>query len=433
MELNLIDNTEITLPDLTDIRIRRAVRDDFPALFELNVRAFGQEFPDYVRAVAATLFAPDRVLVVDVRQGPEWVLAGKIETYSLRLSLPGGNTLPAAGLTWVAVAPEHRGRGLFTMLLQRHLADLHQQWHEPVGSAGGEAVSILYSKKPTAYRRFGYGLATRHLHMRIPPDAVLSEAVHDPALRCREGTAAQLWEPAEQLYAQLVPSRPGMLVRPGALSALAVPEAPGTASDSVIRCLLIDDSQKTRAFARYRMETGHNGGSAPGGMTVLETHAADPAAALALWRHLLGHGREATVCTLPMDDPLLHFLADPRTPQPTIVDGLHLRLVDVGRALAARGYRTGIDLVLDVTDSTCPWNTGRWRLSGGPTDAICHRTSAPVDLSLSAADLGALYLGGTSAEELLGAGRVREHRRGAAAVAGIAFSSPVSPWCSFHF
>ena len=40
----------------------------------------------------------------------------------------------------------------------------------------------------------------------------------------------------------------------------------------------------------------------------------------------------------PVDDPLLYLLADIRRARTQIVDGLWVRLVDLGRALAQRQY-----------------------------------------------------------------------------------------------
>ena len=65
--------------------------------------------------------------------------------------------------------------------------------------------------------------------------------------------------------------------------------------------------------------------------------------------------------------------------------------VDVDAALAARSYAIPVDLVLEVDDPFCPWNTGRHRLHDGG----CEPTDAPADLALGAEALGAIYLGGT--------------------------------------
>jgi hypothetical protein len=66
-------------------------------------------------------------------------------------------------------------------------------------------------------------------------------------------------------------------------------------------------------------------------------------------------------------------LADSRQLTVTGVnDHLWLRLVDLPEALSRRRYAAEGSLVLDVTDSFCLWNQGRWLLEGGPAGATCH-------------------------------------------------------------
>lgn len=76
---------------------------------------------------------------------------------------------------------------------------------------------------------------------------------------------------------------------------------------------------------------------------------------------------------------------------------------------------------------------GRYRLDGGPDGAECRRTTDAADLSLTAEDLGALYLGGTAASTLAAAGRVAEHRPGALAEADAFLGSSPLPFCRTHF
>ena len=106
-------------------------------------------------------------------------------------------------------------------------------------------------------------------------------------------------------------------------------------------------------------------------------------------------------------------------------DGLWLRIVDVGEALAARGYAADGAVVFEVVDSFCRWNEGRWRLEGGEA----KRTDAAVDLRLDVAALGSAYLGGFTFAELVRGGRVGELREGAAAQADSMFRSDRAPWC----
>jgi predicted acetyltransferase len=113
----------------------------------------------------------------------------------------------------------------------------------------------------------------------------------------------------------------------------------------------------------------------------------------------------------PVDEPLRWQLADPRALRVTrMSDDLWIRLVDVSGALAARTYQVPGTLVLEVTDSFCPWNTGRWLLDGGPDDASCSRAAGGLaaELAMDVATLGSLYLGGTAPGPLARAGLIQE-------------------------
>jgi predicted acetyltransferase len=111
-------------------------------------------------------------------------------------------------------------------------------------------------------------------------------------------------------------------------------------------------------------------------------------------------------------------------------DSLWVRLVDLPRALAARTYACGVDVVLEVVDDRAPWNTGRWHLTGDRTGATCVRTEAAADLVLRPEDLGAAYLGGTP----LRSRPVDERSAGALDVATTAFGpTGAAPWCPLVF
>jgi predicted acetyltransferase len=107
--------------------------------------------------------------------------------------------------------------------------------------------------------------------------------------------------------------------------------------------------------------------------------------------------------------------------------------VEVGAAMAARTYTAPVDVVFDVADTFCPWNEGRWRLSGDSAGATCERTGDAPDLALSVRELGAAYLGGTSLRTLALAGRVRELREGALGAASQAFATDLAPWLPHLF
>ncbi len=140
-----------------------------------------------------------------------------------------------------------------------------------------------------------------------------------------------------------------------------------------------------------------------------------------------------TTHSRPVDDSWQHLVSDIRRCSIRQRDSLHVRLVELGAALEARTYQAPVDVVFEVADAFCPWNEGRWRLTGDAKGASCERTDDPADLALSVRELGAAYLGGVSLASLAGAGRVRELRPGALAEASLAFGSTVAPWLPHGF
>jgi predicted acetyltransferase len=172
---------------------------------------------------------------------------------------------------------------------------------------------------------------------------------------------------------------------------------------------------------------------------VRELHGTDPAASAALWADLLSRDLLSKVIAVqrPVDDPLLHQLADTRRARTTLADCLWLRLVDLPAALRRRRYACPIDLVIEVTDDLLPANAGRWRLAaGGLADQgvpRCERSTADADVTLDVSALGAAYLGGTRLGGLARAGLIVEHRPGAVAALSTAMSWDPAPWTPSNF
>jgi predicted acetyltransferase len=116
-----------------------------------------------------------------------------------------------------------------------------------------------------------------------------------------------------------------------------------------------------------------------------------------------------------------------------VTDQLHVRLVDLPRALALRTYAAEVDLVLGVEDAACPWNAGRWRLSVGPSGAVCERTTDAADVALDVRELGAAFLGDRTLVPAQRAGLVDEQRPGAVTALSRATTWDVAPWCDRIF
>lgn len=123
-----------------------------------------------MRRLAATCFGsfadPDTVTAWRAMTPPEGaVLAcdgadvvGMSIALDLEMTVPGGQVLPMAGISWVAVAPTHRRRGLLRAMfteLHRRIADAQYP------------LSGLLASEATIYGRFGYGPATIENTLRV--------------------------------------------------------------------------------------------------------------------------------------------------------------------------------------------------------------------------------------------------------------------------
>ncbi|MEV7089619.1 GNAT family N-acetyltransferase [Streptomyces sp. NPDC093085] len=367
---------------------------------------------------------------VGVWDGAECV--GTAGAYSFRLSVPGGAQVPTAGVTRVSVAPTHRRRGVLTAMMRRQLDDI-RSWGEP--------LAVLTASEPPIYGRFGYAAASQAISAEIDTSLVRIErpggsgadgirfrrvTPDDPAVR----------EACEALYAADVARRPGMPARrPGwerlPLAGLGTP-SPGS---SDLQCVLAERDGAVAGFTLYHLRPDWGVPGPQGTVEVRDLHAADPGTYAGLWDFLFGIDLMSRVKarSRPVDDAFQHLVSDPRRCGLRVRDDLYLRPVEVAAALEARTYRTPVDVVVEVTDAFCPWNEGRWRLSGDAKGAACARTADAAELSLSVNELGAAYLGGTSLAALARAGRVREVRAGALEAASLAFGSDIAPWLPHGF
>jgi predicted acetyltransferase len=146
-----------------------------------------------------------------------------------------------------------------------------------------------------------------------------------------------------------------------------------------------------------------------------------------IWRFLLDIDWQATIkaSLLPPDHPLFLLLANPRRADYKLLDGLWVRLVDVGAALSGRAYAGTGRVVFDIRDAVCPWNEGRWGVSAeGAT-----RTDDDAEIALDVSTLASAYLGSTSFAQLRGALRLEEISHGAVERADALFSWRPLPWC----
>jgi predicted acetyltransferase len=90
-------------------------------------------------------------------------------------------------------------------------------------------------------------------------------------------------------------------------------------------------------------------------------------------------------------------------------------------------------IVIEVIDSFMPDAGGRFKLDASAGGATCSLTTKAPDISLSASDLGAAYLGGARLTALSRAGRVDEHTGGTIRLFDSIFATEQQPWCPHEF
>ncbi|MEU9880902.1 GNAT family N-acetyltransferase [Streptomyces phaeochromogenes] len=353
---------------------------------------------------------------------------GTAAAHSFELTLPGETLVPAAGVTAVGVLPSHRRQGVLSAMMRHQLAELR---------AGGEFLSVLLASEAPIYGRFGYGPATYTAQLTVPRHKAAlavprARGVADaPATGSDNGSVevlrrAECGEILEEVYDRYRRAQPGALSRPHrwwALRAGQPPISPAPRYVAVHR----DADGVPDGYASYSVESGT--------LTVDETIATDDAVFTALARFVLGHDLVSQVVFkhVPPGHPLRWLFADFRAGEVSgDMDWLWVRLLDVPRALTARGWFTDGELVLDIDDPFFGEH-GRYLLTVRDGKADCVPTDRKPDLSMDVRDLGSVYLGGTAPSTLVRAGHIQAHRPGAATLADSLFRADRPPHCLHWF
>jgi predicted acetyltransferase len=396
-----------------DIDVRLIAPHEFEELLLLDGRAFGVTYGDDELEDLRQLLELDRQLVaVD---GPE--LVGAAGALSFDLTVPGGDPLPTAGVTWVSVSGTHRRRGILRRLMARQLDDLAER---------GDPLAALTASESVIYGRFGYGVATFRTKLVVESRRVAfrTDLGADALVRYADPSTARKVLPV--IYERLRGRQPGTVTR----------------NDKWWDFLFLDHASRRGAatalfhavhpdgYVSYRVEEGRVGGFLANRVLVRELVALTPEAYASLWRFLLGLDLADDVewTRASQAEPLRWMVDDPRRVRTEFVDDdVWLRLIDVERACAGRRYATDDRLVVDVVDEFRPATSGRYEIAGSPDGAECRRTTAEPDLAMTIADLGSLYLGGVAASSLAQARRIEERVSGAVRRADAFFASDPAP------
>lgn len=354
----------------------------------------------------------------------------------MHLSVPdgsgGGRVVPVAGLTWVGVHPDHRRRGLLTAMMGHHLEQTRRE---------GGYLSALHASEPTIYGRYGYGLASLELEVKVGRGSTFTAPHLDDeaaTITTRLGVVTDdgMGSRRRQIDLDLLVSNVGTIVGNKEFYA----ELSHVSADE------LRDHEPPRVFVAVR--DGRDVGyavftrkhkwpnSRPAAEVSVTTLSGGPAARLALMRRVtdLDLSGTVTINGVASTDPVLSWVQGPRgLGDVKQFDSLWVRLVDLPEAVAARGYEADCDVVIEVADELAPWNAGRWRIRVKDGAGEATGTDDEAEVSLPVAALGAAYLGVANLAEMHRAGVIAEHRAGAARELWRAFRTDVGPYAARGF
>jgi predicted acetyltransferase len=407
----------------SDFVLRPVTSDELAGFTTTALTAFGERFEPARFELEWTRVELDRT--VAAFEGDEIVGTGRL--YSLELTMPGGRLLPTAGVSWIAVLPTHRRRGILTAIKRTQLDDAAER---------GEPLAILYASESGIYRRFGYGVSTSSMSVSVERrhSAFLDPV---PAGRVRlvdEDDARKLFP---EIFDRARRTQPGAVQRVDAWWPDEFfwrdPNEKGTR----YYCVCESPDGNLDGYAAYRFEASWDN-DPNGTVHVTDLVTVSPAARAVLWRYLLDVDLVETIkaWVVPVDEPLRWLLRESRRMRVTrLGDSLWVRVLDAPAALSARTYATSGRVVFEVVDALRPDGgaAGRFVLDGGPDGAEARRTSDEPDLVVGVAELGGILLGGVRPSALARAGFVDERTGGALAVADAMFAVEPLPFSMTDF
>ncbi|MCO4763110.1 MAG: GNAT family N-acetyltransferase [Myxococcales bacterium] len=302
----------------------------------------------------------------------------------------GGRSVPVTGIAAVGVRLDARRKGYALEMMAESLQEQHD---------AGVALSALYASTYALYQSVGYDVAaSRHL------------AVIDPRFIPTGGRKGQVelltQEHRPEIEATYHAFHAGGGGADGALDRgpyiweRLVGERRGRPAQGL---LVRDDGGQLVGWVTYRTE----GGLDRHVVQVQDLFATASFAVRRVWAALADMAAMASEVRFPtaMPDPFLLALPQPRF-DIRFQEYALLRVVHLANAVAARGYRDGVDgqVCVAVTDDVLPDNAGAWTIEVQSGQGRATRGGTPM-VRLDACALASVFAGYVHPRALAQAGR----------------------------
>lgn len=418
---------------MNDVEVRYTARADFREWFSGCHRGFmaSTSVTDEEAAAGQEAMAFDPARTIGAFDGGRCV--GTLRSIPRDLTVPGGATLPASGVTGVTVTATHRRRGLLSRMMAVDLAAARDR---------GEPVAILIAAEYPIYGRFGFGPATWITDWTVDlTRAQLGRYVPPEHGRIDLAEPAEVRALGPELFDRVRLSTPGAINRPALWWRRFTGEltSPAKPWQEPFFAFYRDASGRVDGLLTYTIDNEHpwEAKMSRNTLTVVKADFATPRAEAALWRYAMSVDWITTLVSgfRPPDDALPLLLGDPRAARVAAhADLMWLRVLDVVTALQARTYAAEGSLVLRLRDPAGHAD-GTFRLDASPEPGGSRvtKTTDDPELAMDIGELGTLYLGDESAVRLAALGRVTEPVPGAAARADLLMRTSRRPWCPDNF
>ena len=411
------------------IELRSVTDDNFNEWRKAVRHGFGEHVhPDDIGRLRNERAELDRLIAAVDTQSNRIVGTGGADSY--RLTVPGGEMLPMAGVAYMTTSVTHRRQGAFSNMM----AHIHDAARER-----GDVISGLWASQSHLYGRFDYGLSIDSYDWEIDPnfgDFSYSPIDNSSTLGAQvsfiDAIEAEVILPGiyERMHHQTV----GSVDRtPGRWRYQLFDEERVRHGASPLFFAVCEEAGEQTGYVSYRMR--RKGDSDMGTLEVVEQVSVTDVAHAVIWRFLLDFDLVGKITALnrPSDDSLWWMLADPRRLRRKSHDALWVRLLDIPKALEARTYNADGRLKIGVVSDVQPEVGGTYVVEIDDSRGSVKKTTEKPDVVMSTADLSALYLGGTGPGPLVEAGRVEEIATGSIAKLRGMFSSDSAPWCTHYF
>ncbi|NNG34436.1 GNAT family N-acetyltransferase [Nakamurella aerolata] len=351
---------------------------------------------------------------------------GASATISFDVTVPGGRTMPMAGVTATGVIATHRRRGHLRRMMQAMFVSALER---------SEPLAMLSASEGSIYGRFGFSVATYRSRLEIGRhEAEFLPAPADTgSLELVDATVARSVWP--EVHRPVRANRVGEL-RPLASHWSSLSDsAAGTSGP--LRFLIHRSAEGVAdGIANFRLPWSATERDA-GTLIIEALEATDSQAYRALWQLLLDFDLTRTVVApgRPRQEPLTWMLTNPRAVRVTRQsDNLWARLLDVPTALAGRAYANEESITLRIPDDPmCPQNVGTWELKTRGQRPTCVPVDRVPDAVLSIQAISSLFFGGVSAHDLAYAGQIKANSLDAVDRISRLFSIDPLPHNSFGF